>query len=72
MKWERRTEFINGVPIFSFEPVPVRGGGVDFDGGVREPAMPVVSTADLVGHFLRHGSTAARSEGDGWHTIDLG
>jgi hypothetical protein len=35
MRWEKRTEFIGGVPITSFEPVPTSDGGVDFDGGPR-------------------------------------
>ena len=44
MKWERRTEIIGGVPITSFEPVPVHDGPVDWSGGcVPSAANPAAS-----------------------------
>ena len=40
MKWERRTEFINGVPFTSLQPVPEQGAPPNFDGGARGDDMP--------------------------------
>ncbi len=60
MNWQRRTEFIGGVPFTTIEPLPPASGGpVNFDGGVRgdynrPPPRP---------HEYR--------DEDGWVTVDI-
>ncbi len=75
MSQPRRVRIVGGVPFpvapeEDWQP-PSEAGPVNFDGGAREPVPLVVSTDQVIGHFVRYGSPDARHEG-GWQSIDIG